>query len=63
MIGFDDLINVSSLEISWVNGEPCPVKKISNSLIDISFLVAGTYFFKNHASRGGLYVEVCEAVR
>lgn len=44
MIGFDDLINVSFLEINGVNGEPCPVKKISNSLIDISFLLAGTYF-------------------
>lgn len=44
MIGFDDLINVSSIEISGVNGETLPVKKISNSLIDISFLAAGTYF-------------------
>jgi hypothetical protein len=44
MIGFDDLINVLSDEITSANGEPCPVKKISNSLIDISFLAAGTYF-------------------
>lgn len=43
LIGFDDLKNVTSIKISGSNGEWIPVESIGSSVVDVSFLSAGTY--------------------